>query len=60
MEQQGVENPERFSQEQQQIPPEIQQVLLQRPDVQIMMKGYADAQAGQTPQGQQIPQGQVQ
>ena len=60
MEQQGVENPERFIQEQQQIPPEIQQVLLQRPDVQIMMKGYADAQAGQTPQGQQIPQGQVQ
>ena len=52
MEQQGVENPERFIQEQQLIPPEIQQVLLQRPDVQVMMQGYQDAQAGQAQQGQ--------
>lgn len=47
MEQRGVENPERFIQENQQIPPEIQQVLLQRPDVQLMIQQFQQAQSGQ-------------
>jgi hypothetical protein len=50
LEQKGVENPERFLQIQQQIPPEIQQVLLQNPQVQAMVQGY-NAQKQQQQQG---------
>lgn len=45
MEQKGVENPERFLQQQQQIPQEIQNELLARPEIQQLIAGYEQAQA---------------
>ena len=38
MEQKGVENPERFIQQVPQIPQEIQNILMQQPDVQQMIQ----------------------
>lgn len=40
MEQKDVENPERFLQQQNTIPPEIQQALLQRPEIQAIVEQY--------------------
>ena len=40
MEQKDVENPERFLQQQDTIPPEIQQALLQRPEIQAIVEQY--------------------
>ena len=57
MEQKGVENPERFLQATQQIPIEVQQVLLQRPEVQQMVQGAIDAKkANSNPVSDKTPQ----
>ena len=58
MEQKGVENPERFIQAMPQIPQEIQEILLQDPTVQQMIKGAEDAKANkrQPPIEQKTPQ----
>lgn len=56
MEQKGVENPERFIQGTNQIPIEVQQVLLQDPKVQLLIKGFMDRQAGQVEAPQQPTQ----
>ena len=53
MEQKGVENPERFIQDTNQIPIEVQQALLQDPKVQLLIKGFMDRQAGQVEAPQQ-------
>ena len=45
MEQKGIENPERFLQQQPQIPQEIQNELLARPEIQQLIAGYEQAQA---------------
>ena len=45
MEQKGVENSERFIQQQPQIPQEIQNELLAKPEIQELIKGYEEAQA---------------
>jgi len=47
MEQNGVENPERFLQQQAQIPQEIQNELLARPEIQELIQGYEQAQMEQ-------------
>lgn len=44
-EQNGVENPERFLQQQAQIPQEIQNELLAKPEIQQLIAGYEQAQA---------------
>ena len=57
MEQKGVENPERFLQATQQIPIEVQEVLLQRPEVQQMVQGAIDAKkANSNPVSDKTPQ----
>ena len=45
MEQKGVENPERFIQQVEQIPQEVQDILMQDPTVQQMIQGANDAKA---------------
>ena len=60
MEQNEVENPERFLPAEQSIPPEAQQILLQDPNVQqLCQEVEMQKQMGQNPQGQ-IPQDQGQ
>jgi len=54
MEQKGVENPERFMQTQPQIPQELQNYLMQQPEVQALMAGYQ--QAEQQQQGKPLQQ----
>lgn len=56
MEQKGVENPERFIQQVPQIPQEIQNILLQNPEVQQMIQGAKDAKASLTAASQKTPQ----
>lgn len=55
MEQNDVENPERFLPAQQQIPPEAQQILLQDPNVQALCQQVELAKQGQMPQQNQLP-----
>jgi len=50
LEQKGVENPERFLQTPEQIPPEVQQILMQNPQIQALVQGYM-AQKQQEAQG---------
>jgi len=53
MEQKDVENPERFLQQENTIPIEIQQVLLQNPNVRQLVEQFeAQKQAGVNPSGQ--------
>jgi len=47
MEQKGVENPERFLQSGQEIPPEVQQILLQNPAVQELINNIQASKANQ-------------
>ena len=51
MEQKGIENPERFLAQMQQIPPELQQVLLQNPQIQQLVQNYEQ----QKSQGGNVP-----
>ncbi len=58
MEQKGVENPERFLQSVQEIPPEVQQILLQNPAVQEMINNIQASMANQKteiPNNAEIP-----
>ena len=58
MEQKGVENPERFLQSGQEIPPEVQQILLQNPAVQEMINNIQASMANQKteiPNNAEIP-----
>lgn len=58
LEQKGVENPEKFLQQQDMIPPEVQQVLMQRPDIQQIVMGYQQQKAmeAQAGGGEQNPE----
>ena len=49
MEQKGVENPERFLQSGQEIPPEVQQILLQNPAVQELINNIQAQKANTKP-----------
>lgn len=49
MEQKGVENPERFLQSGQEIPPEVQQILLQNPAVQELINNIQAQKANAKP-----------
>lgn len=49
MEQKGVENPERFLQSGQEIPPEVQQILLQNPAVQELINNIQAQKANNKP-----------
>ena len=49
MEQKGVENPERFLQSGQEIPPEVQQILLQNPVVQELINNIQAQKANTKP-----------
>lgn len=49
MEQKGVENPERFLQSGQEIPPEVQQILLQNPTVQELINNIQAQKANAKP-----------
>ena len=53
MEQKGVENPERFIQQVEQIPQEVQEILMQDPAVQQMIQGAKDAKAKMKPRIEQ-------
>ena len=53
MEQKGVDNPERFLQQQAQIPQEIQDYLLQSPEIQQMIANYEQLKDNQPQQLQQ-------
>lgn len=60
MEQNEVENPERFLPAEQSIPPEAQQILLQDPNVQQLCQQIEmQKQMGQMPQQQPQEQGQI-
>ncbi|MBR1775949.1 hypothetical protein IJ750_02605 [bacterium] len=59
MEQKGVENPERFLQPMPEIPPEVQQILLQNPAVQELIRESEEEKSKQqlsSPEPLQIPQ----
>ena len=49
MEQKGIENPERFLQSGQEIPPEVQQILLQNPAVQELINNIQAQKANTKP-----------
>lgn len=53
MEQKGVDNPERFLQQQAQIPQEIQDYLLQSPEIQQMIANYEQLKDNKPQQLQQ-------
>lgn len=58
MEQKEVENPERFLQEQPQIPQEVQNILLQDPQIQQIVQNYQAQQEAQGSEQQPTPEAQ--